>query len=88
MCYILYMARRDNHITVRISAEADAWLERRARRTRSKGTVIRDLIEAEMERSREQELLAMFNRAAKEVRERDRTEREQLLGAFAGRTRK
>lgn len=54
---------------------------------RTKATVIRDLIEREMQRSREEELLDTFNRAERDLTSKDRDEREQLLGAFSGRGR-
>jgi predicted DNA-binding protein len=76
---------KEKQVSIRISVEADAWLERKARKTKSKGTVIRELIAAEMERSRQNELLSMFNEAAREVSEADRAEREDLLNAFVGR---
>lgn len=72
-----------HQISVRLGSEADAWLERRAGGRQNKAELIRQLIENEMARERERELLAMFNAAAAEVSEEERDERDQLLGAFA-----
>ena len=75
---------RDRQISVRIASETDAWLERRAGSSRNKAGFIRQLIEREKAREREQELHRMFNRAAEDVTEDDFEERESLLGGFAG----
>ena len=75
---------KDRQISVRIASETDAWLERRAGSSRNKAGFVRRLIERERDREREQELLEMFNEAAREVTEEDLDERESLLGGFAG----
>ncbi len=75
---------RDRQISVRIGSETDAWLERRAGGSRNKAGLVRRLIEREMAREREQELLRMFNRAAEDVIDEDLEERESLIGGFAG----
>ena len=75
---------KDHQISVRLPSETDAWLERRAGSSKNKAAFIRQLLERERAREREQELLRMFNRAAKELTEEDREERESLLGGFAG----
>lgn len=75
---------RDRQISVRIASETDMWLERRAGGSRKKAGFIRQLIEREKAREREQQLLEMFNRAAEDVTEDDVAERESLLGGFAG----
>ena len=62
----------------------DSWLERKAGGGRNKAGFVRRLVEREMAREREQELLAMFNEAAESVTEKDREERESLLGGFDG----
>lgn len=76
------MAVKGRQISVRVMGETDAWLERRAGGRSKKAEFIRRLIEREMAREKEANLLDMFNKAAAEVREEDRTEREALLGAF------
>ncbi len=76
--------RKERQMTIRISATADQWLERMAGSKRSKATVVRDLIEREMQLVREEELLATFNRAARDLTSADRKERDLLLGAFSG----
>ncbi len=73
-------AARDRQISVRIASETDAWLERRAGGSRNRAGFVRQLIEQEMAREREQDLLRMFNRAAEDVTEDDVRERESLLG--------
>lgn len=75
---------KDRQISVRIARDTDAWLEIRAGSTKNKAGFIRQIIERERSREREQELLKMFNKAAADVTEEDRDERESLLGGFAG----
>ena len=75
---------KDRQISVRIASDTDAWLERRAGSSRNKAGFVRRLIERERAREREQELLAMFNRAAEDLTGEDLEERESLLGGFAG----
>ncbi len=75
---------KDRQISVRIPSETDAWLEIRAGGSKNKAGFVRQIIEREWAREREQELLEMFNRAALDVTEEDLAERESLLGGFAG----
>jgi len=76
---------KDHQISVRIGSDTDAWLERRTGGGKNKAGFIRQLIERERAREREQALLEMFNRAAADVTSEDLEERESLLGGFAGR---
>lgn len=75
---------KDRQISVRIPSETDAWLEVRAGSGKNKAGFIRQIIERERAREREQDLLEMFNRAALDVTEEDLAERESLLGGFVG----
>lgn len=75
---------KDCQISIRIARDTDAWLELRAGDSKNKAGFIRQLIERERAREREQELLAMFNEAAAHVTGEDLEERESLLGGFAG----
>ena len=75
---------KDHQISVRIASDTVAWLERRAGSNKNKAEFIRQLIEREQAREREEELLAMFNDAAEDVTREDYEERESLLGGFAG----
>jgi hypothetical protein len=77
-------AAKDRQISVRIASETDAWLELRAGSSQNKAGFIRQLIERERAREREQELLETFNAAAADVTAEDLEERESLLGGFAG----
>ena len=79
------MVAKGRQISVRVRSETDAWLERRAGGRTNKAEFIRRLIDEEMLREKEEELLEMFNKAAADLTEEDRTERELLLGGFAGR---
>lgn len=73
-----------NHqISIRIETETNVWLEQRTGAGGNKAGFVRQLIEREMVREKEQELLAMFNEAATELTDTDREERESLLGGFA-----
>ena len=78
---------RNRQISVRIASETDAWLAKRAGGNRNKAGFVRQLIERERAREREQELLRMFNQAADDLTEKDVEERESLLGGFAGGSR-
>jgi hypothetical protein len=77
------MPASGRQISVRVSPEIDAWLEQRSGGGANKAGFIRRLINQEMAREREQELLDMFNAAAAERAEDDVEETEALLGAFA-----
>lgn len=78
-------AAKDCQISVRIPSDTDAWLARRAGSSQNKAEFIRQLIERERRREREEKLLEMFNEAAAHVAGADLEERESLLGGFAGR---
>jgi len=78
------MTAKGRQISVRVLRETDAWLQRRAGGRSNKADYVRRLIEREMAREREENLLEVFNKAAADVTESDRAEREALLGAFAG----
>ena len=75
---------KDRQISVRIASETDAWLERRAGSRHNKAGFVRQLIERERAREREEELLAMFNEAAEDLSAEDLEERESLIGGFVG----
>lgn len=75
---------KDRQISVRVASDIDAWLELRAGSGKNKAGFIRQLIERERAREREQELLEMFNEAAAHVTVADVEERESLLGGFSG----
>lgn len=74
---------KDRQISVRIPSDTDAWLARRAGSSQNKAEFIRQLIERERRREREEKLLDMFNEAAAHLVEADIEERESLLGGFA-----
>ena len=76
------MPAKGRQISVRVLRETDAWLERRAGGQSNKANFVRRLIEREMAREREENLLEVFNKAAADLTEVDRGEREALLGAF------
>lgn len=77
-------AAKERQISVRVSAETDRWLGRQAGGSRRKASFIRELIERERARQRQLELLEMFDRAAAELTNEDRAERDLLVGSFAG----
>lgn len=76
-------AAKDRQISVRVPSETDAWLARRAGSSQNKAEFIRQLIERERHREREEKLLDMFNEAAAHLGKDDFEERESLLGGFA-----
>ena len=75
---------KDRQISVRVPGDTDDWLARRAGSSQNKAEFIRQLIERERHREREEKLLEMFNEAAAHVTSSDLEERESLLGGFAG----
>ena len=75
---------KERQISVRVSAELDRWLERQTGGSRGKASFVRDLIERARAHQKQQELLEMFNRAASELSDEDRAERDLLVGAFSG----
>ena len=77
------MPLKGRQISVRVLPETYAWLERRAGGRSNVADFVRRLIEREMAREREETLFEVFNKAAADVTESDRAEREELLGAFA-----
>lgn len=77
-------ATKDRQISIRVASDTDAWLELRAGGGKNKAGFIRQLIEREKARERDQELLQMFNEAAADVTREDLAERESLLGGFSG----
>lgn len=77
-------AAKDRQISVRVPSDTDAWLARRAGSSQNKAEFIRQLIERERRREREEKLLEMFNEAATHIVSADLEERESLLGGFAG----
>jgi predicted DNA-binding protein len=74
---------KGRQISVRVPEDVDRWLEQRAGGARKKAAFIRELVERERAAERELELLATFNRAAEELTDGERAERERLVDAFA-----
>ncbi len=77
------MTTKSRQISVRVLRETDLWLEQRAGGHSKKADFVRRLIEKEMARELEENLLEVFNKAAADLTDVDRAEREGLLGAFA-----
>ena len=77
------MTTKSRQISVRVLPEMDLWLEERAGDPAKKADFVRRLIEREIARDREENLLEVFNKAAAELTDGDRAERDALLGAFA-----
>ena len=77
------ISAKAREVSVRLLPATDLWLERRAGRS-NKAAFIRTLLEKEMAREQEEELLEVFNKAAADLTEEDRAEREALLGAVSG----
>ncbi len=77
------MTTKSRQISVRVLRETDLWLEQRAGGHSKKADFVRRLIEKEMARELEENLLEVFNKAAADLTDGDRAEREGLLGAFA-----
>lgn len=60
------------------------WVDRR-RGEQSRAGFVRDVLRDRMAREREEEVRRMFDRAAKDLAEEDREEREDLVSGFADR---
>ena len=70
---------KDRQISVRVPSETDAWLARRAGSSQNKAEFIRQLIERERQREREENLLLIFNEAAAHLDKEDHRHREYTL---------
>jgi hypothetical protein len=76
---------RTRQISVRITRELDGWLANRAVQImKSKADVVRTLMEEAMAKEREEELLGIFNEAARDLTSADRRDRELVAGSFSG----
>lgn len=82
------MATKDAQINLRLPADLDEWVSKRAGGSRKKPAFVRDLLKRERAREEEVEMQAMFDHAweslAPAEREVEQREREALLGAYAG----
>lgn len=74
----------DPQVNVRLEPELNEWLEERAGGSRGRADFIRGLLVRERARDRAWELRSMFDRAAAEVDEEERADREWLLEAYVG----
>lgn len=77
--------RREPQVNIRFSEETRRWLEGQAGGKRAVPAYVRDLVERERAAERDRELLAMFNRAAKDLTEEDREERRLFMQAHPNR---
>jgi hypothetical protein len=78
-------AGEGHQVNIRFSDETRRWLEEHAGGKRAVPAFVRDLVERERAAEREQELLAMFNRAAEDLTEEDREERRLFMAAHPNR---
>jgi hypothetical protein len=82
-------APKDAQLNLRLPAELDRWLERRAGGKRAKPGFIRGLLERERAREEERQLQSMFDEAWDSLSTEERAsviaERERWLDAYAGR---
>ena len=79
------MALKERQLNVRLTPASDQWLEQVAGGKAGKAEYVRSLVERERRRQQEEDELAMFNEAARDLTAEDRQEREQLVSAFANR---
>ena len=79
------MALKERQLNVRLTPASDRWLERVAGGRAAKAEYVRGLIEEDMRRRQEDEELAMFNEAARDLTAQDGEERECLVSAFSNR---
>ncbi len=77
------MPVKGRQIRVNVSPETYTWLECRTGERSNVADFVCGLIEREMAREREKNLLRVFNKAAADIAKSDRAERRALLGAFA-----
>lgn len=75
----------ETQVNIRFSEETAQWLEARAGGRRAVAAFVRELVERERAAAREQELLAMFNRAAEDLTDEDREERRLFMQAHPNR---
>jgi hypothetical protein len=72
-------------LNIRISHEVRKALARAAGRVQLIPDLVRRIIDAHLREVREQELLAMFNRGARDLTEEDRQDRETWTRAYSNR---
>jgi len=75
---------KERQISVRIPAELDEWLQKKAGEGNGKADFVRSIIEAARKKEIEEELFAMFEAAAEDWDEEDRAESEARLSAWSG----
>lgn len=78
------MASRDQ-VNVKLDPELSAWITKRAGGPEKRAAYLRALAERDRAQAQFEEELAMFNKAALELTEEDRQEREDLLSAYPNR---
>ncbi|MFQ5889628.1 MAG: hypothetical protein ACE5JR_06205 [Gemmatimonadota bacterium] len=76
---------KSSQVSVRIDEEMANWIDRHLPQNGSRAEFVRDLLERQMRRERQERLREMFDRAAAELNREDLEEREDLLSSFADR---
>lgn len=79
------MLVKERQLNVRLTPAMDQWLEQAAGGRARKADYVRGLIEKDMRRRQEEEELAMFNQAARDLTSEDHDERQRLLNAYSNR---
>ncbi len=73
------MAAKTDQLFLRIDREMNRWSDK------SRAAFVRRILADEMKRSREEERITMFNRAAQDLTREELRDREILAGAFEDR---
>lgn len=73
----------DVQVNIRLPREVRDLLSKSAGRDRSVQDVIREVISEHVSKLREQKLLEMYSAGAKELNEKDRSDRERWIGAYS-----
>ena len=79
------MAAKTHQIFLRIDSLINGWIEQHRKQGEARAAFVRRVLELEMKRGREEELVSMFNRAAKDLTDEDLGDRQLVARAFSDR---
>ncbi|MEE8446970.1 MAG: hypothetical protein V3S52_04905 [Gemmatimonadota bacterium] len=79
------MAAKTHQLFLRIDSLMNRWIEQHREQGEARAAFVRRVLELEMRRGREEELVSMFNRAARDLTDEDLGDRHLVASAFADR---
>ncbi len=79
------MATKTHQLFLRIDSLMNRWIEQHRGQGEAREAFVRRVLELEMKRGREEELVSMFNQAARDLTDEDLGDRQLVARAFADR---